>query len=530
METLTAPPLTPVDTRFTELNVRHDVGIPHFVRIHDNAVKRFESYVRGLTTATAGAAGGILLGSIEIADQWSVTVLDFTPVLCEHRRDGRSTFMDCPAQCFKNAVRRASQSGKRNLGIVGYYRSHTRPEYALEKADHDLFKKYFAQDVRLLLLIKPAPASVTTGVFYLGLDGQLHPDRSTVEFPVNLKELGAEEPPDAPEIPAAPAPILQVQLAAVPVVIPAAPKVEVAAAPAPAAPVSVSPQVVQEARRSEQFWKGAAVTAIFLGSVFAVKVLRNPSVPETAAVHPAPAAATIPAVTNEPAPKPNVASQPQRPIATPAVPAPAVPAPNTKPEKIVPAPRPEARKFTPPAAPRRKDSPASLLSAAPEIAPSRTMTPLPTPAVIAPPISAPAPPVEPVKAPAIQPTPKAAEPVKTAPAPAVAKPVTLGPPSPPRLLRQANAALPEALKRKLRKNMVVRVMVEVDANGKVKNAVSTTKGDQLMESLAALSVAAARQSQFEPAKLGDQKVDGQTTVEFVFEKEVIRLPVQSGIR
>ena len=78
--------------------------------------------------------------------------------------------------------------------------------------------------------------------------------------------------------------------------------------------------------------------------------------------------------------------------------------------------------------------------------------------------------------------------------------------------------------------MVVRVMVEVDANGKVKNAVSTTKGDQLMESLAALSVAAARQSQFEPAKLGDQKVDGQTTVEFVFEKEVIRLPVQSGIR
>src|SRR5260370_5962575 len=160
METLIAPPLIPVDPRFTELNVRHDVGIPHFMRIHDNAVKRFESYVRGLTTTTAGAAGGILLGAIEIADQWSVTVLDFTPVLCEHRRDGRSTFMDCPAQCFKNAVRRASQSGKRNLGIVGYYRSQTRPEDALAQADYDLFKKCFEQDVRLLLLSEAAAAAV----------------------------------------------------------------------------------------------------------------------------------------------------------------------------------------------------------------------------------------------------------------------------------------------------------------------------------------------------------------------------------
>src|SRR5579872_754822 len=356
METLTAPPLTPVDTRFTELNVRHDVGTPHFVRIHDNAVKRFESYVRGLTAATAGAAGGILLGAIEAADQWSVTVLDFTPVLCEHRRDGRSTFMDCPAQCFKNAVRRAGQSGKRNLGIVGYYRSHTRPEYALEKADHDLFKKYFAQDVRLLLLIKPAPASITTGVFYLGLDGQLHPDRSTVEFPVNLKELGAEESPEAPEVPVAPAPILQVHVAAVPVVIPAAPKVEAVPVPVPvpvsapapkAAPVSVSPQVVQEVRRSEQFWKGAAVAAILLGSVFAFRILRTPSAPETAVVQPAPA------VASEPAAKPPVATQPQPPVVTPAVtpvpapavhtpavpssavPSPAVPTQNAKPEKIV---------------------------------------------------------------------------------------------------------------------------------------------------------------------------------------------------
>jgi hypothetical protein len=287
-------------------------------------------------------------------------------------------------------------------------------------------------------------------------------------------------------------------------------------------PAPAPPQVIQEARRSEQFWKGAAVAAILLGSVFAVRTLRSPSAPETAVVQPSPSIPAAPAAPTTPAPRAAVEEKPEKPKV---VPAPTIE--TIKPEKIAPAARPEARKFTPPAAPK-KDAPATLLSPAPELAPARTMTPpLSTPAVVPPPTPAPAPPVESVKAPAVQPAPKAVEPAKSTPPPAVTK--LAGPPSPPKLLRQASAAAPETLKRKLRKDIVVRVVVEVDANGKVKNAASLTKGDQLTESLAALAIAAARQSQFEPAKQGDTKVDGQTTLEYVFEKEVIRLPVQ-GIR
>src|SRR5262249_49908204 len=227
---------TLLDNRFTEFNVRHDVGTPHFVRLHDNATKRFETYLRGLAPARGGipGAGGILLGTVELTDQWSTTVHDFTPVLCEHRRDGRSTFLDCPARCFHNAIRRASQGAKKNLSIVGCYRTHARPEFSLEKEDHDLFRKYFLHDGQFLLLIRPPPATFAMGAFYLSLKGQLDSERSSVEFPLSLKELGAEDTPEVEEMESS-------------VIIPASlPLESAAAAPvATSAPVAAAPPAEQ---------------------------------------------------------------------------------------------------------------------------------------------------------------------------------------------------------------------------------------------------------------------------------------------
>src|SRR6267143_173297 len=121
METIADPQITP-DTKFTEFNIREDVGIPHFVRLHDKATQRFERHVRsfGLTPGAGSRAGGILLGTLETTDQCFINVLDFTPVLCEHRRDGRNSFLDCPAQCFRNAIRRANETARKNQSIVGY--------------------------------------------------------------------------------------------------------------------------------------------------------------------------------------------------------------------------------------------------------------------------------------------------------------------------------------------------------------------------------------------------------------------------
>jgi TonB family protein len=90
--------------------------------------------------------------------------------------------------------------------------------------------------------------------------------------------------------------------------------------------------------------------------------------------------------------------------------------------------------------------------------------------------------------------------------------------------------VPDAVKRKLRGDVVVRVLVDVDANGKVVNATAVTPSTKVTQPLTGLAIEAARQSQFEPAKQGDKKVAGQATLQFRFEGEVIRLPVQPSIR
>jgi TonB family protein len=90
--------------------------------------------------------------------------------------------------------------------------------------------------------------------------------------------------------------------------------------------------------------------------------------------------------------------------------------------------------------------------------------------------------------------------------------------------------VPETVKRKLRGDVLVKVLVDVDANGKVVNAISVTPTTKITQPLVGLAIEAARQSQFEPAKQGDKKLAGQVTLQFRFEGEVIRLPVQPSIR
>ena len=540
MQTVTPQPA--LDPRFTEFNIRNDAT--HFVRLHDHATKRFESYVR---TFGPTLEGGILLGTVDLADQWSITVKDFTPVICEHRRDGRSTFLDCPAQCFKNAIRRANQSTKNNRTIVGYYRSHTRSEFGLEKEDHDLAKKYFAKEARFLLLVKPTPASYATGVFYLSLEGQLDPERSSVEFPISLKELGAEAPSEQEELERlaaipSPAPIIvpEPKPAPDPVVLSEpkpTPVPVVAASPAPVVPMveaAKAPalqQALPASRLSEQFWKGAAAAAILLGSVFAVRSYRAPSGAETGIARPAaPSAPAAPVSTPNPEPVRQQSKTPEPAVSRmPATPVESVrqdPAPPVTPAKNSPAPRVEPRKFVLPAQQKPATPAASVLSNPAELPPSGVALSNPTP--LTPAVPALAPPASPAPSTGARPT--APEPVRNATAPAAPATAPLGPPSPPRLVMQASPVVPETVKRKLRGDAVVRVLVDVDTNGKVVNAVPVTQGNKMTQPLVGLAVEAARQSHFEPARQGEKKVAGQTTLQFRFEGEVIRLPVQPSIR
>src|SRR5438105_7229072 len=151
---------------FTEFNVRQEEGIPHFIRLHDSVVKSME---RRLADAS-GEALGILLGSVKSGETCTIDVEAFAPVVN-----------------LGESIR--ARNGDR---IVGYYRAES--ELSLQKRDQSLFRKCFPDGARVALLLQPPKTGVATAMFFLGENGALTAERATVEFPFNLRELGAEDP------------------------------------------------------------------------------------------------------------------------------------------------------------------------------------------------------------------------------------------------------------------------------------------------------------------------------------------------
>jgi hypothetical protein len=176
----------PPKISFTELNVRQEQGKPHFIRLNDSVVKRLERQLIDNPPVTGSERFGLLLGSIDGGDRCTIVVEDFEPT---PKLEDRIRFW-------------TPRAGGQHR-IVGYYRSHRQADFVLEPTDRGLFERCFPKDSRLALLVRPAGGDVGTAMFFLGDDGQLALDRATVEFPFNLRELGAEDAPAAVSAPVA---------------------------------------------------------------------------------------------------------------------------------------------------------------------------------------------------------------------------------------------------------------------------------------------------------------------------------------
>src|SRR5713101_2909850 len=178
--TTTPEPKPAPSVTFTELNVRQDKGKPHFIRLHDSVVKGLERHLK----ASTGDSSGLLLGSLDVGENCTISVEDFEPVAS-----------------IEESVRSVSAGN-----VVGYCRTYSQAEFAPDATDRGLFQRSFPKDGRLVLLVRPPKTDVGTAMFFLGENGQLTSDRATVEFPFNLRELGAEDASPAP-VPA-PVPVI----------------------------------------------------------------------------------------------------------------------------------------------------------------------------------------------------------------------------------------------------------------------------------------------------------------------------------
>lgn len=145
----------------------------------------------------------------------------------------------------------------------------------------------------------------------------------------------------------------------------------------------------------------------------------------------------------------------------------------------------------------------------------RQAPPAPIPsAPLAKPVEA-TPPALPVPEPVV-PAPKKAQPEtrRTVTQQPVEGPATQAPayPDHPRAIRQFAPFVRESLRQSINGEVVVRIRVEVDANGRVISAESLTQGRPLANALAATAVAAAKRWEFEPAR------PGETILSFAFRR------------
>lgn len=458
----------PSSSTFTELNVRQEKGKPHFIRLHDSVVKRLERQL-----ADNPASTGLLLGSIDVSDTCTIAVEAFEP----------TTKLEDLIR-----ARKSSNTPK----VVGYYRSYSRDNFTLDAADRALFQRCFPKEPRLALFVKPPKADVGTAMFFLGENGVLAAERATVEFPFNLRELGAEEPPAV----SGPA---------------------VAAPPFPNATASAS-SAAPKPGRGGLVWKIAVAGVVVIASVFGLSELRVFDRAD-AKVQPKQA------VTEASAPSAPV--DPKSAGDSPALPseiAESQPAKAVKPDPPKPAsaPAPAAMVNTKPAGPvlPTKTSPPPVTPSAPRTVVAENVAPTSPAPIQRPPVrTSPATPVSDSQPPVSAERPSNLPP--TVPPTPTPKPKPVEPSlpyTPPSAIRQSAPVVPENVRRGISGDVVVRVRVNVDAAGKVIAAEPVSPDGPVAEALAGSAITAVKRWQFEPARRGGDKVAGDIVLSFTFRK------------
>ena len=132
---------------------------------------------RGLET------GGLLYGTTrETGNHVVVEVDNFEPLESEHASGPSYVLSDADLRLLE--TRLAACEDPESPSIVGFYRSHTRSEFALTPEDASLFSRYFPAASQVFLLIKPNDDGLPTGGFIIREGGKVLSDSPYAQFPL----------------------------------------------------------------------------------------------------------------------------------------------------------------------------------------------------------------------------------------------------------------------------------------------------------------------------------------------------------
>jgi hypothetical protein len=147
--------------------------------------------------------GGVLFGQAAMSDlATTVTIDDFEPVECEHRRGPSYVLSDAD----KRRLERTLRKGRPDRQVVGFYRSHTRLGLYLDQDDDSLAHNYFPGSSQVFLLVRPHATKSGVAGFFFWEEGTIHRQSTYLQFPFRRSELQAAAPASAPPA-SAPAPV-----------------------------------------------------------------------------------------------------------------------------------------------------------------------------------------------------------------------------------------------------------------------------------------------------------------------------------
>ena len=194
---------------------------PVSVRLSLDVVDRLERDVlesfRAIT-ARGSEVGGLLLGRTEAGDTFKTVVENYELIHCDYTRGPLYLLSDEEKVRMEEAIRRKKAIPGQSGGVVGFFRSNTRKDLALDEEDLETFGKYFSRPEQVFLLVKPFAAKASMGGLFIWEGGRVRGEGSYIEFPFRRGELGkgefaksividAPKPKEPAPEPAAPAPV-----------------------------------------------------------------------------------------------------------------------------------------------------------------------------------------------------------------------------------------------------------------------------------------------------------------------------------
>ena len=173
-------------------------GVPFSVRLDAGLIERLEKQSLDIFRAITNRGseiGGILLGQVLPGWPVSIVVSDYEPVECAYTLGPSYLLSEEEQEKLADAIEKNQKPG--GLGVVGFFRSNTRPALVLQDDDQDLFEEFFPEDHNIFLLAKPYSRKPCQGAIYVREGGKIRTDVSALEFAFSrpeLEKLGALQP------------------------------------------------------------------------------------------------------------------------------------------------------------------------------------------------------------------------------------------------------------------------------------------------------------------------------------------------